>query len=305
MPKIIVKRLPDNSNANKYKNRLEMKDEVFRAPKFTAFTSTQHKKWLFTFMIDDVEVFKKIKYFNEQLAIIGAYSEGIADDVEDFLNGKQFIELTKSFYNNPLVSKCTNTTKTKLNKPYFVKTENVSLKSIYTEEKNSIGEHYIKTQKSVFDDFREIIRSIIFSSYYHRAISPEDTSIKLFFTDEITFDRKKEFRLFVHKNKIVGISQQVWSETNDYLNSQTDEQLIKLANSINEYFEKNIREHYIKQEDYTIDIIIDSLEHPFYFIEINEYGIENNIGSSLFNWIDDRDKLYPKEDKDEIYFNIF
>ena len=122
-----------------------------------------------------------------------------------------------------------------------------------------------------------------------------------------TFDVYKEYRIFVHCNRITAISQQNLHAVNELLTAFPEEEdhrsvIERHMKIIWESFQKTIKKKITHTSNYCMDAVIledDSL----YFIEINSFGKEYAAGSALFHWLIDEDKLYCSDSNvDVIYF---
>lgn len=161
-------------------------------------------------------------------------------------------------------------------KQYFVRTNLNSLK-------------YGKFGKGPYTNFKDIITSMVTSTKTHKAI---DSTIYLL--PWLNLD-KKEFRIFVYKNRITCISQQ-----NTYsiiFDKSTD--FITLSKDIVNFYETNIKSKITYIDNYVIDLGI--IGDSFYFIELNPFGKEYSSGSALFHWINDEEKIYNIKNNN-VYF---
>ena len=99
-------------------------------------------------------------------------------------------------------------------------------------------------------------------------------------------DSRNEFRLFVVDRKLTCCSPQKWWECHNY----TDDELVIVENAIincSIYTDS-------PYETFVADVYIDFEEKVCKLIELNCHGDHSGAGSSLFNWITDRDLLYGK-----------
>jgi len=157
--------------------------------------------------------------------------------------------------------------------PYFIRTENVSLKS---------GQHGI----GPYTNLKMIVESMTTSIHGHTPIYEDTTQIVLYLLPWINMDDKNEFRVFVHNNKITCISQQ-----NCYENLRFEQHMLeRFVSIIIDYFEKEIKNK-MHVNSFSYDFVILENDVP-YFIEMNCFGKEYAAGSSLFHWIIDEEKLY-------------
>jgi len=166
---------------------------------------------------------------------------------------------------------------------YFIRTENVSLK----EGIHGIGPYI---------DFKSIIQSIVTCRLGHSPIYEDTTEIILYLCEfKKNLNKNKEFRVFVHNNKITAISQQSLYDSNDILESlnanEKDVIIHKWINIINSYYETNVKQKITHIKSYVMDFAILDDDTP-YFIELNSFGKEYASGSALFGWLQDYNILY-------------
>ena len=185
---------------------------------------------------------------------------------------------------------------------YFVRCNSVSLK---------YGQH----GAGPYTTFEQIIESLVTCIETHTPIDNKSRAkgtdrgkepLSLYLLPWKTFDVYKEYRIFVHKNKITAISQQNLHAVNEFLSAfPEDEERKKIIEKhvkiIWESFQKTIKKKIVHTCNYCMDAVI--LEDgSFYFIEINSFGKEYAAGSALFHWLLDEDKLYCNGSNDVIYF---
>lgn len=173
----------------------------------------------------------------------------------------------------------------KINGGHFVRCENVSLK---------YGIHGCKPYTSI----KQILESILTSPIGHTPIYEAITELRIYLIPWTIINNFKEFRVFVHKNKITAISQQHLYESNvllSVLNENEKKEIIyQWIDIISDYFNTSIKNKLSYMSNYVYDFAI--LEHNKpYFIEINPFGKEYSSGSSLFHWLIDESKLYNTE----------
>ena len=113
-----------------------------------------------------------------------------------------------------------------------------------------------------------------------------------------------EYRLFVHNKHLMAISQQKW-----YCNSTgiTRDMAILVGKTAFGFISEIIKE--TDWPDMVIDAWIDYETERWSLIEINPGGIGMSSGSSLFEWIADREILHPnnyeKKDTDTTTKEVF
>jgi hypothetical protein len=254
------------------------------------------------FVIDNSYHLNWMKKANEISEQTGKFSLLFKDDIDDFIS--YFYQTYPKDITTVLSE--TNTI------PYFVRTENVSLK--YGQ--HGIGPYY---------NIKQIIESLVSSIGGHTPIYPdtEKIIIYLFPFNELISD-SNEFRVFVSNNKITAISQQacyskfvidlnLLSSNANFVNLDKDltipNQLELYTQIIVDYFDFKIKPTFDQINSYTYDFAIcyDKKNNQFnpYFIEPNSFGKEYAAGSALFHWLLDEDKLYglsyETNDKTNIY----
>lgn len=216
--------------------------------------------------IDNERIVKWIKEANNLYNITQKWSDLYDDDLEE-LTYKLSKKYTFDWDKNG----------------YFVRTSHVSLK----ESDYGIGPYY---------DLKNIIKAICTTHYKHNAIQETDKVINIYLFKWIKFNRDKEFRLFVHKNKLTGISVQHLYERNTFVNSLTKDEIYILINKIVYYFNNEFKTKWENTltnkllDCYTFDLLIDN-DEQFYFIEPNSFGASYAAGSSLFHWEKDYNQL--------------
>lgn len=170
-----------------------------------------------------------------------------------------------------------------LDKPYFVRCSNVSLK---------YGIH----KTGPYTSLRQIIESAVSSISGHSPsfLYKDDEPIVFYLLEWKKIDINNEYRVFVKNKQITCVSQQNVYKSNDLFNNP-DKYFLGILHFelIKTFFEESIRDKIIHTRDYVMDIAILS-EDELYFIEMNCFGKEYSSGSALFHWIKDYDKLYGK-----------
>lgn len=170
---------------------------------------------------------------------------------------------------------------------WFVRTNRTSLKD---------GQHGI----GPYSDLKSILESMVTSRKTHLCFHKEDQLCPIYLIPWTQIEDDKEFRLFVHNNKITAISTQHYYTPNKWLSGMSDSQINLLVQKINTYFQDCIKSRleYIGGQ-YTIDLAI--ISDMCYFIEPNGFGAAYSAGSALFHWINDS-VLYNTDDVVEIRF---
>jgi len=183
--------------------------------------------------------------------------------------------------------------------PYFVRSESVSLK---------YGCHGV----GPYFDLRCIVESMLTSIEGH---SPLDdavdaanaaSSIKLYLLPWQTITRDREFRVFIHNNRVSAISQQHLYRVNALLAAlPTDAERTVMIESwvrqIVAYHDTVLRTKLADMHSYSMDIAILD-DGSSFFIEPNCYGAAYAAGSALYHWIIDQSKLNATASR--VYFRF-
>ena len=182
---------------------------------------------------------------------------------------------------------------------HFIRSENVSLKN---------GMHGV----GPYSNIKNVVESLVTSTGGHSPICLKSTGpdmvshLKLYLIPWIEIDSDREFRVFVHKNKITAISQQNLYRANDTLDKldvSSRTSLIQLwINTIHEYFNRIVIKRVTHIDSYTMDFALIGDRNDPYFIEVNCFGKEYAAGSALVGWLQDEDILYGSSGDDVIHF---
>lgn len=101
------------------------------------------------------------------------------------------------------------------------------------------------------------------------------------------FSKRYEFRVFINRKKITGVSQQYFWKDYNY----TDSELEKLISIFTSVDTKQTLINDIRYNSYVADVYIDMDNLSLHLIECNPYGSFSSSGSSLFEWIEDSEVL--------------
>jgi len=185
-------------------------------------------------------------------------------------------------------------------KGLFVRTDRVSLKN---------GAH----GAGPYTSLKMVIESLVTCIVSHTPMKNSETEedLKLYFLPWRNIHTDAEFRVFIHNNKITGISQQHLYYSNKTLTAmdskQADITIKKWANIILREFDDNIKRKITHTADYVMDIAVlnplDDSPQP-YFIEMNPFGTRYSSGSSLFCWLRDNEQLYGDGSVVEVRYTV-
>ena len=245
---------------------------------------------------------KWINSFHNDYSVINIYDKDLKWMREAFKSGSYTGEFPHAFDEEKadMLERYKHIKKYFDGSKYFVRCNSVSLK---------YGQH----GAGPYTTFEQIIESLVTCIETHTPIDNKDKCSKskeplsLYLLPWKKFDRYKEYRIFVYKNKITAISQQNLHAVNEFLSAfPEDKDLMNIVGKhvqiIWESFQKTIIKKITHTSNYCMDAVIledDSL----YFIEINSFGKEYAAGSALFHWLIDEDKLYCSDSNvDVIYF---
>jgi len=261
--------LPENYNSCNHGSRPEDYDKILANGNTSNWINSFHQNYT-VINIDEQD----IKWMKEAYTIgsyTGKFPSSFDDEKANMIERYKFVE--KYFQEAK----------------YFVRCNRVSLK--YGQ--HGVGPYYT---------FEQIIESLVTCIENHTPIKDKNKDsepLTLYLLNWQKFDKYKEYRIFICNNRISAISQQNIYEVNEFLNSFTYEECIKIVQKhvgiIYERFENHIKKKITHTENYCMDAVI--LENDsLYFIEINSFGAEYAAGSALFHWINDEDILYAKHD---------
>lgn len=175
---------------------------------------------------------------------------------------------------------------------WFVRTESVSLKE---------GMH----GPGPYSDMKSIIESMTTGRPGHFAFNEEDTECTLYLFPWIEMDPEKEFRIFVHENRITALSDQHLYTINEWLTSLSEDDIKSVVRKILEHFEKHIKDKLSFLGSYTMDLALIGEEDTPYFIEPNSFGKYYAAGSALYHWIYDHDTLHEDDFIELRYVNEY
>lgn len=162
-----------------------------------------------------------------------------------------------------------------------------------TSGKNAVALEPLKTPDDII---RFMIKNKLF---YHQEYTQDKPSCLILMPWNNSFDKRYEFRLFVYKRSITGISQQWWQQLFQY----SEEELDAIVESINSpEFLKLVSK--LPYNTLVIDVQVDPLARKCSLIECNPFGEHCGAGSSLFNWENDLEILYGKKDPEFRYLSI-
>lgn len=234
-----------------------------------------------------------INSFHSDYSVINIYNKDLKWMKEAYKSGSYTGKFPMSFEEDKLnmIERYKHVNKYFDGTEYFVRCNSVSLK---------YGQHGV----GPYTTFGQIIESLVTCIHTHTPIDNTNSEnnknrgtepLAIYLLKWQSFDPYKEYRIFVHNNRITAISQQNLYELNAFLAQFTDEErhivIEKHMKIILKSFEKTIKNKITHTSNYCMDAVIledDSL----YFIEINSFGKEYAAGSSLFHWLNDEELLY-------------
>ncbi len=151
-----------------------------------------------------------------------------------------------------------------------------------------------------FMDGRQILRAFVEDARVRGWLEAKNaTSAKLWlsdFDDRISAD--KEFRVFVHKGVVVGISQYDWQNTSEPLGKLSEDSLEKLGVRIKNFamdcVTTLLTDSYFDTWTAIVDVAVlgDVAKDSPRLIEFTSFGGHGGCGSALFHWKRDYDILY-------------
>ncbi|MCW7553483.1 cell division cycle 123 family protein [Endozoicomonas gorgoniicola] len=199
---------------------------------------------------------------------------------------------------------------------WFVRT---SLNSLKETRPITIGDEELANGNRIYKSAREIYLSMPTADIKkHTPIVPIgydglkgklDKDIYLYLFPWKKLNPDKEFRVFVHHDRVTAISQQYLYQRNELLMNlpleERQAQVETWARQIIEYVDNTVVPSITHISSYSIDLAItetDDADDEIYFIEINPFGKEYASGSALFHWIKDEEILYGQQQENTVHF---
>jgi hypothetical protein len=149
-------------------------------------------------------------------------------------------------------------------------------------------------------DGRQILRAFVEDARVRGWLESKNaTATKLWlsdFDDRISAD--KEFRVFVRKGVVVGISQYDWQKASEALSKLSEDALEKLGVRIKNFamdcVATLLSDSYFDTWTVVVDVVVlgDVSRDSPRLIEFTSFGGHTGCGSALFHWKRDYDALY-------------
>ncbi|ARF10306.1 hypothetical protein Hokovirus_1_185 [Hokovirus HKV1] len=172
-----------------------------------------------------------------------------------------------------------------IDKKYFIRTDTCSLKDGFFGN-------------IAYDDNDKILLSLITSKrinyVLNMCIENNIDNLSLYYVPwRNDFDQKNEFRVFIYNNKVTCISQYIWFE-----NLNVENNIQQYVQYILDFCENNISKFNKIMKNIIVDVIvIDNSENiTVELIELGPFGKKYSVGSCLFHWINDNDKIKNNDD---------
>lgn len=144
---------------------------------------------------------------------------------------------------------------------------------------------------------QQVIHKIVTSKRAWNCMMEEEKAIHFAEYDN-KWDPRREFRVFIYKRKITAISQYNISIKN-MLSGKSNIEAKQLVHNIQQYLENDILPKIcdiIKTDNLVCDIYVNS-DSTLRIVEFNSFGYWLAAGSALFEWLDDKNKLYNTDGK--------
>lgn len=155
-----------------------------------------------------------------------------------------------------------------------------------------------------FSNWRQILEAMCTCRFTHHPFSDEvkeKKEMKLYLLPWLdNLKQDLEFRAFVFKNKLTGISPQNIYRSNYRLIEDIENHNAFKVKMVIKFLEEKVipvltNSTSVLDHTYTIDVALleDSYKCTYepYFIEINGFGAEYSAGSALFHWVRDKELL--------------
>lgn len=151
---------------------------------------------------------------------------------------------------------------------------------------------------NIYDVINKIITS---KRAFNSMLDGENTIYFVKYDQE--WDKKREFRVFVYHQKVTAISQYNIS-TKSILSGKSNNEAKQLALGIKKYLEEDILPNVcnkIGTNNVVCDIYINK-DMSYRIVEFNSFGYWLAAGSALYDWLDDKEKIYNTNDTTYIRF---
>ena len=146
-------------------------------------------------------------------------------------------------------------------------------------------------------DAKQVVNKIVTSKRGWNCMLKGENTI-YFVKYDSDWDLRREFRVFVYKRKVTAISQYNVS-IKSMLSGKSTAEAKELSFNIKTYLEERILPSIctaIRTDNLVCDIYVNT-DLSLRIVEFNSFGYWQAAGSSLFHWINDKDKLYNTDDK--------
>ncbi len=160
---------------------------------------------------------------------------------------------------------------------WFVRSDRVSLKE---------GEYGVGPYHSL----EHVLKSMVSTTLGHAAIGRG--ACTLYFLPWVEMDRDREFRVFVHRNRVTAVSAQHLYSVNRWLGGASEADVARVVDRMMRHFDEVVRDKLLHLGDYSFDVVL--IDETPYFIEPNSFGAAYAAGSALFHWIRDDDVLHGR-----------
>ncbi len=215
---------------------------------------------------------------------LGYISRPFKEDIKDIVNLSRYKELDKKLKEGK----------------WFVRTDLTSLKYVQSDSQK-------KRKQKVYSSVHDLFLSMPTAPLGHNPIytladdKDEANSIHLYLFPWVDIDPDKEFRVFVHNNRVTAISQQALYRKNDLLlnldETERQQQIHHWCRQIVEFIHKTVSPA-VEETSYVTDLAIlgEAGNEQVYFIEQNPFGSQYTSGSGLFHWQGNENILYGHDE---------
>jgi hypothetical protein len=116
-----------------------------------------------------------------------------------------------------------------------------------------------------YSDISKVLESIVTSTGGHLPFKAGDLKCRVYLLKWIEMEREKEFRIFVHRNRITAISQQFLYQANSWLSKLSNEEINEVLRTIVGQFEAKIKDKLAFLESYVMDLVVLSVRARIFF----------------------------------------
>jgi len=263
-------------NSNNHDNRPDNYEQVLDACNTKTWIDCFRPQYA-RFEIDEIEMDWLVSAA-EAGAVLGHFPSTFKEELSDFLKKYEIC------FQNTITTSTLSPHQQQ--SPWFVKSENVSLK---------YGMHGVGPYTCLKNILESAVSCPLSHSPFSKHIRQKTNEQAMRSEPPVCFycmpwlqelDPMREFRVFVFDKHVTAISQQIWYTVAEF----NSDEMIKMAKQIAEFVEKQVMPKLPLLDHVVLDIGF--LNDKPFFIEPNSFGAQYAAGSALFHWKFDHDILH-------------